>query len=78
MKPYGTPREVWADPKYADVDDIQHYGMKSSVGRTHGSLQAQHPFIRKAKNRNFVRRIWKKKLRAANRKELIRLLEETQ
>ena len=70
MRGYGLPRNT--DVGYPDVLDIQRYARSTGIGRVHGSKTAQHSYTRSSETRKKVRRIWKKKERAAVRRSMLK------
>ena len=67
MKGYGLPRR-W-ELSCPDLVDINLYGLKSSKSRVpkHGTIKNS---FRNSKAKRDTRRIWKKKTRAAQKREL--------
>jgi len=63
MKPYGIPRLPGNGlGDHGDVEDIQTFARKSSVGRVQGPAEYKS-YTRSAKSKQAVRRMWKKKER---------------
>ena len=72
MRAYGLPRHM--DVQYPDIRDIQMYGLASHVGKFPGKSGDYHPYLR-SNHRAWVRRIWKKRERARQARELQKEME---
>lgn len=75
MKPYGIPRIP--ELEFPDVADIQHLGLASHAGRLPGRSGDYRPYIR-GENKAKTRRYWKRKARAAGKREIQANLREDQ
>ena len=63
VKPYGLPRLPGNGlGDHGDIEDIQTFARKSSVGRVKGPVEYKS-YTRSAKARQATRRMWKKKER---------------
>ncbi len=74
MRAYGIPRDL--DIEYPDVGDIQHFGMKSSVGQFPTKSGEYRSYTRSAESRRSTRRLWKRCARRAGNKEISNELKE--
>jgi len=69
MKAYGLPRNL--DIEFPDLVDIHHYALKTSTGQIKSKGGDFRGSV-KTKNRNKLRRIWKKSARASNKVAILK------
>ena len=69
MKAYGIPRHP--DVESPDCVDIKTYGFKSSVSRCKSKSGDVKNSFRSSRAKRTIRRLWKKKARAANKAHCI-------
>lgn len=74
MKAYGIPREK--DIECPDVVDIQHYGMKSSVGQLATKSGEYRSYTRSVVNKNSTRRHFKRIERMSAKHNIHKTLNE--
>ena len=75
MKAYGHPR--WIDLDFPDLGDIHEFGLKSAKSRVRGKSGDFKNSFRKPAKKRAARRVWKKRQRAINKRELFKQIENS-